>query len=324
MRLAILADIHGNLPALEAVLAALEQIQPDFVAVNGDLINGVPFSAEVVDRLRATDWAIVRGNHEFYLLDHGTERAVAGSDDAERWGQLHWLLARITPEQSAFLAMLPDERTFCFPGTQPLRMTHGLPGRNRVGLYRNQPEEKVAAELAGVQERTFVTAHTHVQIDRHVTWQPADSTELSTHPHGEMQRPDGPARHWHIVNPGSVGLPLNRQTEAQFAVVESVDPALEPGGWRVQHFNVPYDRRAALAAYAERGMLEAGGVMSHLFYWELVTAEVEIIYFYRWAYENGLDPDRDGLQTVFAQYDQRTGRGQYVRERDPLHNGDAR
>ena len=195
MRLAILADIHGNLPALEAVLAALEQIQPDFVAVNGDLINGVPFSVEVVDRLRATDWAIVRGNHEFYLLDHGTERAVAGSDDAERWGQLHWLLARITPEQSAFLAMLPDERTFCFPGTQPLRMTHGLPGRNRVGLYRNQPEEKVAAELAGVPERTFVTAHTHVQIDRHVTWQPADGAELSTHPHGEMQRPDGPARH---------------------------------------------------------------------------------------------------------------------------------
>ncbi len=321
MRLAILADIHGNLPALEAVLATLEQIQPDFVAVNGDLINGVPFSAEVVDRLRATDWAIVRGNHEFYLLDHGTERAVAGSDDAERWGQLHWLLAHITPEQSAFLAMLPDERTFCFPGTQPLRMTHGLPGRNRVGLYRNQPEEKVAAELAGVQERTFITAHTHVQIDRHVTWQPADGAELSTHPHGEMQRPNGPARHWHILNPGSVGLPLNRQTEAQFAVVESVDPALEAGGWRVTHYRVPYDRAAALDAFAARGMIEAGGVISRLFYWELVTAEVEIIYFYRWAYENGLDPDRDSLPDVFARYDAATGRGQYVRERDPLHGG---
>ena len=324
MRLAILADIHGNLPALDAVLATLEQIQPDYVAVNGDLINGVPFSAEVVDRLRATDWAIVRGNHEFYLLDHGTERAVPGSDDAERWGQLHWLMAHITPEQSAFLAMLPDERTFCFPGTQPLRMTHGLPGRNRVGLYRNQPEEKVAAELAGVTERTFVTAHTHVQIDRHVTWQPADGADLSTHPHGDMHLPHGPARRWHIVNPGSVGLPLNRQTEAQFAVVESVESAVEAGGWRVTHHGVPNDRRSALDAFAARGMLEVGGVISQLFYWELVTAEVEIIYFYRWAFENGLDPDRDNVQDVFAQYEQRTGRGQYVRERDPLYNGDPR
>ena len=319
MRLAILADIHGNLPALQAVLTTLEQIQPDHVAVNGDLINGVPFSAEVVDCLRATNWAIVRGNHEFYLLDHGTERAVPGSADAERWGQLHWLVANITPQQSAFLAMLPDERTFCFPGTQPLRMTHGLPGRNRVSLYRNQAEEKVAAELAGVQEQTFVTAHTHIQIDRHVIWQPAASADFSTHPHGDMHHADPPARHWHIVNPGSVGLPLNRRIEAQFAVVESVDCSLEAGGWHVTHYQVPYDRAAALDAFAARGMLEAGGIISQLFYWELVTAEVEIIHFYRWAYENGLDPDRNSLPDIFARYDAATGRSQYVRERDPLH-----
>ncbi len=44
MRLAVLADIHGNLPALEAVLAELERLQPDAVVLDGDLINGVPFS----------------------------------------------------------------------------------------------------------------------------------------------------------------------------------------------------------------------------------------------------------------------------------------
>jgi len=323
MRLAILADIHGNLPALEAVLKTLERIQPDYVAVNGDLINGVPFSAEVIDRLRATSWAIVRGNHEFYLLDHGTERAVPGSADTERWGQLHWLVASITPEQSAFLAMLPDERTFCFPNTQPLRMTHGLPGRNRVSLYRNQPEEKIAAELANVQEQTFVTAHTHIQIDRHVTWQMAAASHLTTHLHGDMQCIDQPERHWHVVNPGSVGLPLNRRTEAQFAVVESVDLSREAGGWRVTHYQVPYDRCAALDAFAARGMLEAGGIISRLFYWELVTAEVEIIYFYRWAYENGLDPDRNRLPDIFARYDAATGRSQYVRRRDPLYAAGA-
>jgi len=86
MKLAILADIHGNLPALNAVMRELERLQPDHVVVNGDLINGVPFSAEVIDRIRAFDWTVVRGNHEFYLLNLGTPRAEAGSDDPARWG----------------------------------------------------------------------------------------------------------------------------------------------------------------------------------------------------------------------------------------------
>jgi hypothetical protein len=108
MKLAILADIHGNLPALEAVISALERIQPDYVIVNGDLINGTPFSVEVVDCIRSLDWVVLRGNHEFYLLDLGTPRAVPGSDDPRRWGQLHWLAARMRPDQVAYLAMLPD------------------------------------------------------------------------------------------------------------------------------------------------------------------------------------------------------------------------
>lgn len=323
MKLAILADIHGNLPALEAVVSALERIQPDYVVVNGDLINGVPFSGEVIDRIRAFDWVVVRGNHEFYLLDLGTGRAAPGSDDLDRWGQLHWLRARVTPEQCAYLAMLPDDRTFYLPGAQPLRITHGLPGRNKVGLYRSQPDDKIAVELVNVRERTFVTAHTHVQIDRHIVWQPEANGELSTHPHGEMRRPAGVERHWHVVNPGSVGLPLNRRPTAQFAVVETASEDVERGGWRVHHFDVPYDRRPVLDGFAASGMLAAGGVISTLFYWEVVSAEPEIIYFYRWAYAQGLDPDRDGIREVFHRYAAESGRRDAIRLNDPLHKSAA-
>jgi predicted phosphodiesterase len=230
MKLAILADIHGNLPALDAVARELERLQPDYVVVNGDLINGVPFSAEVIDRIRGLGWAVVRGNHEFYLLDLGTSRAAPGSDDAERWGQLHWLCARVTPAQAAYLAMLPDERTLYLPGAQPLRVTHGLPGRNKVGLYRSQPDDKIAVELTEVREATFVTAHTHVQIDRHIHWLPEVNGELSTHPHGDMHQPGGAARDWHVINPGSVGLPLDQRATAQFAMLEAVDDATARGG----------------------------------------------------------------------------------------------
>lgn len=194
MKLAILADIHGNLPTLDAVARELERLQPDYVVVNGDLINGVPFSAEVIDRIRTVDSVVVPATTSFTCSIWGrhTLRLAATTP---RWGQLHWLSRCITPAPAAYLAMLPDDPA---PSTcrahSPLRITHGLPGRNRVGLYHAQPDEKIAAELRDVQEATFITAHTHVQIDRHMVWRPEDNGELSTHPHGDMHRgPHPPA-----------------------------------------------------------------------------------------------------------------------------------
>jgi predicted phosphodiesterase len=316
-----LADIHGNLPALEAVAAELERLQPDAVVVDGDIINAVPFTTQVIDYVRARDWVVVRGNHEFYYLDYGTERAIPGCEDPDRWGQLHWLIDQISPEQGAYLAMLPDERTFYFPGTQPLRIAHGVPGRNRTGFYRRQTDAAIAAEIEGVQEPTLVSAHTHVQIDRHVALDGDAQAALATDPHAGIDLfVHAPRRrqHWHVINPGSVGLPLDTRPFSQFAMLESVPNSIEPGGWRATHFSVPYDRRPALEAFTSMGMLEAGGVISQLFYWELVTAEAEIVYFYRWAAANGLDPDYDPIRYAFERYVAATGRDLYVRERDPL------
>lgn len=322
MRIAMLADLHGNLPALEAVLAELERLQPDQVVVDGDLINGVPFSAAVIDQVRARDWVVVRGNHEFYYLDFGTDRAP-GYQDQERWGQLHWLVARLTRVQGAYLAMLPDERTFYLPGAQPMRIAHGVPGRNRVGFYSSQPPEQIFMEIQGVPERTLISAHTHVQIDRHIHVDRDLLDLLRTNPHLDRSiNPDHVLhRHWHVVNPGSVGLPLNGDVRAQFAMLETVPESVEPGGWRATMYQVAYDRRPALAAFAETGMLAAGGVITQLFYWEIVTAQAEIILFYRWAQQNGMDPD-DGIDNVFRAYMRASGRDEYIRTHDPLYNRD--
>jgi predicted phosphodiesterase len=322
MKIALLADIHGNLPALEAVERELERLQPDCVVLNGDLINGAPLSPEVIEFVQAKDWLVVRGNHEFYYLDWGTERAVPGCEDVTRWGQLHWLVERLTRRHGDYLATLPDERTLYFPGTQPVRVTHGVPGRNRVGFYNQQPEDKIVEEIGELNEATLVSAHTHVQIDRVVTRRDDPTDQLETMPHWDFfsGKRNGYRRRWHIVNPGSVGLPLNGDVRAQFALIEDVPDSEMPGGWRVRHQRITYDRRPTLAAYAESGMLEAGGVISRLFYWEIVTAEPEIIAFYRWAYQHDYDPDC-AIADTFAAYVAATGRDEYVRARDPLVQG---
>lgn len=319
MRIAVLADIHGNLPALAAVMAELERLQPDYVVLNGDLINAVPFSPEVIDLVRGQDWVVIRGNHEFYYLDLGTERAAPGFSDPTRWGQLHWLAARITAEQGAYLAMLPDERLICLPGTQPMRVAHGVPGRNRVGFYTDQPAESIAADIATIAEQTVISAHTHVQVDRQIRVHPDTTEDAFVDPHRTQDGTSGRVRQWHVINPGSVGLPLNGDPRAQFALLTSVDPAQVLGGWAVTHHRVAYDRRPALAAFAERGMLQAGGAISYLFYWELVTGEPEIVNFFQWARRAGLDPDA-AMEDAFRTYAARTGRDAYVQARDPLEH----
>ena len=67
--LAILADIHGNLPALEAVLEDLAHFKVDHVVVAGAMVNWGPFSAQVMDRVTSEGWAVIRGNNEFYWSD---------------------------------------------------------------------------------------------------------------------------------------------------------------------------------------------------------------------------------------------------------------
>lgn len=330
MQIALLADIHGNMPALEAVLRELESIQPDYVLINGDLINGIPFSADVIDLVRGHhDWVVVRGNHEFYYLDFGTERAAPESEDPERWGQLHWLVEQITPAQGEYLALLPDERTLYLHNTEPVRVAHGVPGRNRVGFYNGQAVEEIVNEIQMVAETTLISAHTHVQIDRHITWDVSRQQVLQSDPHGSGA-PSSPHdgygssythreihRHWHLINPGSVGLPLNGRPTAQYALLEDVRGNDGASGWCATHRETEYDRRVALQAFHDSGMLTAGGVISELFYWEVVTAEAEIVFFYRWAWESGQDPDRS-IRDAFQAYCRTTGRDQYVRQRDPL------
>jgi hypothetical protein len=208
-----------------------------------------------------------------------------------------------------------------------MRVAHGVPGRNRVGFFAEQPAALIAKEIADIAEQTLISAPTPVQVDRQICLQAEAAVDAYADPHGIRSWSEvEPERRWHVVNPGSVGLPLNGDSRSQFALLESVDPGEVMGGWRATHLRVAYDRRPALVAYSERGMLEAGGPMSQLFYWELVTAEPEIVNFFHWARRNGHDPESQ-MDDAFRVYVSATGRDAYVAARDPLcgsgHSGDT-
>jgi predicted phosphodiesterase len=289
MRLVLLADVHGNLPALEAVLAELERHEPDHVVVAGDLINGAPLSCEVVDLVREQGWRTVRGNHEFYYLHYGTSRADPSLHHVERFGQIQWLTTRMTRAQHNYLAMLPDDFTFLLPDAEPLRIAHGIPGNNQMGFTIEHSTAHIGERLQHIADPLLVTAHSHQQFDRQI-------------------RLNG--REWRLINPGTVGLPINGNPAAQFAILEN-----NGGQWRTTLHTAAYDRRPALEAFRTMELLEAS-IMNRLYYWTICLARDELTPCLRWCRENGFGLD-EGFAAGFAAYVAATGRDEFVWAHDP-------
>lgn len=253
-RIAVLADIHGNLPALEAIIADMQPFAPDAVVVAGDLINLAPFSSEVLTRVFDLGWATIRGNHEFYLLDYDTPRAPAHWQD---YTTPRWLNATIAPALKRRVAALPDTLTLYYPDAPPLRIIHGFPHTHWDGIYPSLPDVDVARNLVSVAEETVVCGHVHLTQERRV-------------------QADG--RCWHIINPGSAGLTLDGQPgTAQYALLDG-----DAGGWRVTFRRVSYDLARLLAALDSPGYRAAHGPFARLYAEEFRVGWVRIWPFQDW------------------------------------------
>jgi predicted phosphodiesterase len=142
VRVAALHDVHGNLPALEAVLAEVASLEVDRIVCGGDAVAG-PFPRESLELLVRSDARFLRGNADRELGD--------------------WVAERLDPLSLAFLAELPT--TVSLDG---VLYCHGSPRSDEEILTPVSPEERFREALAGVEERLVVGGHTHVQFEREV------------------------------------------------------------------------------------------------------------------------------------------------------------
>ncbi len=131
--LAVLSDIHANLPALEVVLADIEAHDIDYLIVAGDVINWGPFGREVMERLMPLAPAVIRGNNEYYLLDYNTPRAPAAWADQRQWQLLPWLARTMRGRWHTRIATWPDTISLQFPDAPPVGIVHGSPPQQQRG-----------------------------------------------------------------------------------------------------------------------------------------------------------------------------------------------
>jgi predicted phosphodiesterase len=182
VRVAALYDIHGNLPALEAVLADVPADAA--IVVGGDVVAG-PWPADCIDALRTLGDRVVwiRGNCERELVD--------GGDDA--------LVNRTPPlpeETLAFLAPLPLTQELWVDGLGRVCFCHATPTSDMPIVTPATPDEIVAERFAGTDADVVVCGHTHVQLDRRV----ADLRVVNAGSVG-MAYEDEPGAYWALLGP---------------------------------------------------------------------------------------------------------------------------
>lgn len=185
MRVAVLADIHGNLPALDAVLRDIAAVGVDAVVLNGDLATG-PMPAETLGRLaELSDTAIwVRGNADRELV--AAYDGVGNPDLPEVARRpTEYAAAQLSRHHRDLLADLPLSVAIDVTGLGPVRFCHATTRSDTEIVLVDSPMDRYTAGFADTTEPTVVLGHTHMPFDRL-----ADRRRF--------------------VNPGSVGMPYGR------------------------------------------------------------------------------------------------------------------
>jgi putative phosphoesterase len=174
MRIAALYDIHGNLPALEAVLA---EVEADLVVVGGDVAPG-PRVGEVLDLLQGLDVPVR------WVMGNGDREVVEGPDAGGMAPAevVAWSLEQLSEEQVRFLAQFEPTVTIDVEGIGEVLFCHGSPRSDVEMITQVTSDERLRPMLTGVAAGLVVCGHTHHQFDRTV-----DGTR--------------------VVNAGSIGLP---------------------------------------------------------------------------------------------------------------------
>ncbi len=163
MRVAVITDIHGNLPSLEAALAAIEAIGVDEVYCGGDLVGYGPHPNEVCALIEDLGIPTIYGNYDYAIGRDLTDCGCAYITPHDRdLGQqsVDWTLAHTDERSKAFMRELPFELRFAM-GDQRVRLVHGSPRKVNEYLFEDKPESLYNRLAASADCDVLVFGHTH-------------------------------------------------------------------------------------------------------------------------------------------------------------------
>jgi putative phosphoesterase len=183
MRVAAIYDIHGNLPALEAVLEEIRHENVDQIVVGGDVFPG-PMPVETIKYLLDVEipmqFIYGNGDREVLAFMRGTETTAVPEQFRE---SMRWVAQQLQPEYERLLASWPATLQVNISGVGEVLFCHATPRNDTEIFTRLTPEERLRPVFDGINACAVVCGHTHMQFDRRI---------------GNIR----------VVNAGSVGMPF--------------------------------------------------------------------------------------------------------------------
>lgn len=260
MKVAILADIHGNLQALEAVLQDIRSQSVDKLIVNGDLVNRGPSNTEVMELLWNESCSITLGNHDDLVrkwIDKDEDLPKSWFDDPF-WKATAWVSKQLADHNWIDVFRdLPMTHRLESKHSPSLLISHGSPRHYREGYSEYLAEEEIRSIALAFPAKVFVGSHTHSPLDRQVG-------------------------SYRLLNTGAVGSPFNGDKRAQYLLLHGQEKH-----WQAEFRAVIYDHATALKAYETSGLLEEGGLSAFIFREELRYARSLFTPFFMWTEAEG-------------------------------------
>ncbi|MYA77072.1 MAG: metallophosphoesterase family protein [Gemmatimonadetes bacterium] len=268
MKIAVFADVHSNLDALETVLDHIDRWRPDRVLCAGDIINRGPKPREcterVVTRAMAEDWGLIYGNHERYVLKYGRGNLPDLGPEFEIIRHAKWTYDQLAGQASQSgqagldrsdclverLEALSFQWSMTDEAGNEFRMVHASMLGDRKGIFPDDTEASLREKIAPAP-KVLVVGHTHRPLIRTVD----DAL---------------------VVNVGAVGAPFDRDPRAAYAQM-----TFEAGAWKAEIIRLDYDRERAITRFHESGYLEDSGDFARLILAEFREARSLIPGWYR-------------------------------------------
>ena len=227
MLVAVISDIHANYPALQSVLGEIDTLSADLIVCAGDLVGYGPHPNQVVKALVERNIQSVRGDFDQAVIRGGipSSSEVPYRVRLLKEKSLSWTLDALEPSAGSYLAELSKTMSFSARGRHVF-VAHASPRSMSSGIPEDRPSATLRRLFGQTQAHVIILGHTHTPFHRTVEGR-------------------------HLVNPGSVGFPLDRDRRASFSLIEFNDRV------EVHMYRVEYDVEATVRDMREAGLPDA-------------------------------------------------------------------
>ena len=280
MKYALISDIHGNFPALEAVMADAKRQSVDHFIFLGDYIEDLPWPNEVTELVRSTENAtIIRGNKEDYLENLRHEDRAGWI--SEQFAPIYWNCRELTPSNYDYLTSLPDKAVISAPNGEKIYLSH-----SSTIFFRNPRIEPMHSSY--YSQKMLESPLSQVEYLEYarqaVLNRPDVMEEIAQCPkgihafgHNHLQ--------WHMenngvfhVNPGSCGFPLGFSSYALYTIIEPTAST-----WNISECCVAYDVEGTINELKKSSLFEQAEIWSRVIIRALRDGRDYVSFFLRHA-----------------------------------------